>query len=87
MRRASAHFNPLMEVRDDENQIRDVQNIADQIVDPHGRGKESHWDRTADQFFLAVILHVLHAEADKSLYGISRFLSDPTRTLPRPSSA
>jgi type IV secretion system protein VirD4 len=78
---ASAHFNPLMEVRDDENQIRDVQNIADQIVDPHGRGKESHWDRTADQFFLAVILHVLHAEADKSLYGISRFLSDPTRNF------
>jgi type IV secretion system protein VirD4 len=77
----SAHFNPLMEVRVDENQIRDVQNIADQIVDPHGKGKESHWDRAADQFFLAVILHVLHAEADKSLYGISRFLSDPTRTF------
>ncbi len=77
----SAHFNPLMEVRDGENQIRDVQNIADQIVDPHGRGKESHWDRTADQFFLAVILHVLHAEPDKSLYGISQFLSDPTRTF------
>lgn len=77
----SAHFNPLMEVRADENQVRDVQNIADQIVDPHGKGKESHWDRTADQFFLGVILHVLHAEADKSLYGIWKFLSDPTRTF------
>jgi len=77
----SAHWNPLLEVRNDENQIRDVQNIADQVVDPHGKGKESHWDRTADQFFLAVILHVLHAEADKSLYGVAKFLSDPDRSF------
>jgi len=78
---ASAHWNPLLEVRNDENQIRDVQNIADQVVDPHGKGKESHWDRTADQFFLAVILHMLHAEADKSLYGVAKFLSDPNRSF------
>jgi type IV secretion system protein VirD4 len=77
----SAHFNPFLEVRNDENQIRDVQNIADQVVDPHGKGKESHWDRTADQFFLGAILHVLHAEADKSLYGLSRFLSDPQQSF------
>jgi type IV secretion system protein VirD4 len=77
----SAHFNPLLEVRGDENQIRDVQNIADQLVDPHGKGKESHWDRTADQFFLGAILHVLHAEADKSLYGLAKFLSDPARSF------
>jgi type IV secretion system protein VirD4 len=77
----SAHFNPFLEVRNDENQIRDVQNIADQVVDPHGKGKESHWDRTADQFFLGAILHVLHAETDKSLYGLSKFLSDPKRSF------
>jgi type IV secretion system protein VirD4 len=77
----SAHFNPLFEVRADENQIRDVQNIADLVVDPHGKGKESHWDRTADQFFLGAILHVLHAEFDKSLYGVSKFLTDPKRTF------
>lgn len=77
--RGSAHFNPLLEVRADENQIRDVQNIADQLVDPHGKGKESHWDRTADQFLLGCILHVLHSESDKSLYGLSKFLSDPKR--------
>ncbi len=79
--RCSAHFNPFLEVRDDENQIRDVQNIADQVVDPYGKGKESHWDRTADQFFLGAILHVLHAEPDKSLYGLSKFLSDPKRSF------
>lgn len=76
---SSAHFNPFLEVRADENQVRDVQNIADQIVDPFGKGKESHWDRTADQFLLGAILHVLHAELDKSLYGLSKFLSDPSR--------
>src|SRR5205814_1246099 len=58
-----------------------VQNIADQVVDPYGKGKESHWDRTADQFFLGAILHVLHAELDKSLYGLSKFLSDPSRSF------
>jgi len=78
---SSAHFNPFLEVRADENQIRDVQNIADQVVDPYGKGKESHWDRTADQFFLGAILHVLHAESDKSLYGLAKFLSDPKRTF------
>jgi type IV secretion system protein VirD4 len=79
----SAHFNPLFEVRSDESQIRDVQNIADLVVDPHGKGKESHWDRTADQFFLGAILHVLHAEPDKSLYGVSKFLTDPRRSIER----
>jgi type IV secretion system protein VirD4 len=77
----SAHWNPLLEVRGDENQVRDVQNIADQLVDPLGKGKESHWDKAADMFFLGVLLHVLHAEADKSLYGVSRFLTDPNRTF------
>jgi type IV secretion system protein VirD4 len=77
----SAHFNPLFEVRADENQIRDVQNIADLVVDPQGKGKESHWDRTADQFFLGAILHILHAELDKSLYGVSKFLTDPKRSF------
>jgi type IV secretion system protein VirD4 len=77
----SAHFNPLLEVRDDENQIADVQNITDQLVDPHGKGKDSHWERAADQFFLGSILHVLHAEEDKSLYGLSKFLSDPKRSF------
>jgi type IV secretion system protein VirD4 len=48
----SAHFNPLFEVRADINQVRDVQNIADQLVDPHGAGKDSHWDRTARQLFV-----------------------------------
>ena len=77
----SARFNPLFEVRSGLEQIKDIQNIADMIVDPHGKGKESHWDKTADQFFLAVILHVLHTGKDKTLSGVRDFLQDPERSL------
>lgn len=77
----SARFNPLFEVRSGLEQIKDIQNIADMIVDPHGKGKESHWDKTADQFFLAVILHVLHTGKDKTLSGVRDFLQDPARSL------
>lgn len=77
----SARFNPLYEVRPGLEQIKDVQNIADMIVDPHGKGKESHWDKTADQFFLAVILHVLHTGKEKTLGGVRDFLQDPSRSM------
>lgn len=33
---ASAHYNPLLEVRRGINEVRDVQNIADILVDPEG---------------------------------------------------
>ena len=33
---ASAAYNPLMEVRRGEREVRDVQNIADVLVDPEG---------------------------------------------------
>jgi len=32
----STRFNPLLEVRPGENEVRDVQNIADMMVDPEG---------------------------------------------------
>ena len=34
--KGSAHFNPLMEVRRGDCEVRDVQNIADILVDPEG---------------------------------------------------
>ena len=77
----SARFNPLYEVRPGLDQIKDIQNIADMIVDPHGKGKESHWDKTADQFFLAVILHVLHTGKEKTLTGVRAFLQDAGRSM------
>jgi type IV secretion system protein VirD4 len=76
----SAHFNPLLEVRPGPYQIKDVQNIADMIVDPDGKGLESHWAKTGHALLVGVLLHVLYAEEDKTLPGVARFLSDPRRS-------
>lgn len=62
--RASNCFNPLLEVRRGENEVRDVQNIVDIIVDPKGetRGAEQFWNNSAKNILVGVILHVLYAE-------------------------
>jgi len=79
--RETCRFNPLMEIRPGDFEVRDAQNVCDMIVDPEGKGKPDHWSKEADAWLLAVILHVLYAEADKTLGGIARFLNDPTRTI------
>lgn len=78
---ASAHFNPLSEVRLGQVEVRDVQNIADMIVDPDGLGMTDHWAKTGHSLLVGTILHVLYAEDDKTLAGIANFLSNPERTL------
>lgn len=78
----SSRFNPLAEVRLGQFEVRDVQNIADILVDPEGSLKSrDHWDKTAYALLVGVIIHVLYTEDDKSLAGCSRFLSDPSRTI------
>lgn len=79
--RETCRFNPLMEIRPGDNEVRDAQNVCDMIVDPEGKGKPDHWSKEADAWLLAVILHVLYAEVDKTLGGIARFLNDPDRTI------
>ena len=79
--RKTCRFNPLMEIRPGDNEVRDAQNVCDMIVDPEGKGKPDHWSKEADAWLLAVILHVLYAEPDKTLGGIARFLNDPDRTI------
>jgi type IV secretion system protein VirD4 len=76
----SVRFNPLLEVRKGLSEVKDVQNIADMLVDPGGE-KESrdHWQTTAHALLSGTILHVLYAEADKTLAGVAAFLSDPAR--------
>jgi type IV secretion system protein VirD4 len=77
----SVRFNPLLEVRKGLFEVKDVQNIADMLVDPAG-DKESrdHWQTTAHALLTGAILHVLYAEGDKTLAGVAAFLSDPSRT-------
>ncbi len=44
----SAAYNPLLEVRRGAHEVRDVQNIADILVDPEGAlEKRNHWEKTS----------------------------------------
>ena len=80
--RASAAYNPLLEVRRGEWEVRDVQNIADILVDPEGSlEKRNHWEKTSHALLVGAILHVLYAERDKTLAGVAAFLSDPERPI------
>jgi type IV secretion system protein VirD4 len=79
---ASAAYNPLLEVRKGEWEVRDVQNIADILVDPEGSlERRNHWEKTSHSLLVGTILHVLYAEPDKTLAGVAAFLSDPRRAI------
>lgn len=79
---ASAAYNPLLEVRRGVNEVRDVQNIADVLVDPEGSlERRNHWEKTSHSLLVGAILHVLYAESDKTLSGVAAFLSDPSRSI------
>ena len=79
---ASAAFNPLLEVRRGITEVRDVQNIADVLVDPEGSlERRNHWEKTSHALLVGTILHVLYAEGDKTLAGVAAFLSDPSRSF------
>ncbi len=78
----SSAYNPLLEVRRGEWEVRDVQNIADILVDPEGSlEKRNHWEKTSHALLVGAILHVLYAEPDKTLAGVAAFLSDPRRPI------
>ncbi len=78
----SSAYNPLLEVRRGEWEVRDVQNIADILVDPEGSlEKRNHWEKTSHALLVGAILHVLYAEEDKTLAGVAAFLSDPKRPI------
>ena len=78
----SSAYNPLLEVRRGEWEVRDVQNIADILVDPEGSlEKRNHWEKTSHALLVGAILHVLYAEEEKTLAGVAAFLSDPKRPI------
>ena len=78
----SAAYNPLLEVRRGVCEVRDVQNVADVLVDPEGSlEKRNHWEKTSHSLLVGAILHVLYAEGDKTLAGVAAFLSDPKRSF------
>jgi type IV secretion system protein VirD4 len=78
----SAAYNPLLEVRRGGWEVRDVQNVADVLVDPEGSlERRNHWEKTSHALLVGAILHVLYAEPDKTLAGVAGFLSDPKRPI------
>ncbi len=78
----SAAYNPLLEVRRGEWEVRDVQNVADVLVDPEGSlERRNHWEKTSHALLVGAILHVLYAGPDKTLAGVANFLSDPKRPI------
>ncbi len=81
---ASAKYNPLLEVRKGRFEVRDVQNIADILVDPEGAlERRNHWEKTSHSLLVGVILHVLYAEKEKTLTRVASLLSDPSRSFER----
>lgn len=78
----SACYNPLIEVRRGEHEVRDVQNIADILVDPEGAlERRNHWEKTSHSLLVGAILHVLYAEEEKTLARVAAVLSDPQRSF------
>ena len=78
----SAAYNPLLEVRRGVHEVRDVQNIADILVDPEGAlERRNHWEKTSHALLVGAILHVLYAGTDKTLRGVANFLSDPAHVF------
>jgi type IV secretion system protein VirD4 len=78
----SSRYNPLLEVRKGPDEVRDVQNIADILVDPEGAlERRTHWEKTSHSLLVGAILHVLYAEEDKTLARVATILSDPQQSF------
>jgi type IV secretion system protein VirD4 len=82
----SVRWNPLEEIRlGTEHEVGDVQNLATLIVDPDGKGMDSHWQKTAFALLVGVILHALYKArnegAPATLPAIDAMLSDPARDI------
>ena len=57
----SAVWNPLDEIRmGTDYEVGDVQNLVTLIVDPDGKGLDSHWQKTSQALLVGLILHVLY---------------------------
>jgi type IV secretion system protein VirD4 len=76
----SAAYNPLLEVRRGIWEVRDVQNVADVLVDPEGSlERRNHWEKTSHSLLVGAILHVLYQDALRVQAGVVQAL-DTSRT-------
>ncbi|NOT13382.1 MAG: type IV secretory system conjugative DNA transfer family protein [Methylococcaceae bacterium] len=82
----SVRWNALDEIRlTTEYEVGDVQNLSTLLVDPDGKGLETHWQKTAQALLVGVILHVLYKAQQEgrqaSLPTVDAILSDPNRDI------
>lgn len=82
----SARWNPLDEIVIGSGaEVADVQNLATLIVDPDGKGLQTHWQKTAQALLVGVILHVLYKSQQEgtpaTLPTVDAMLSDPDRDI------
>jgi type IV secretion system protein VirD4 len=78
------HCNPLLEIRPWPYDVRDALTIVEALIERElltSTKEGKHWDDTAAQFLVALLLHVLYAEPDKSLVGCLQVMTNPYRTL------
>ncbi|WP_412758150.1 type IV secretory system conjugative DNA transfer family protein [Legionella bozemanae] len=78
----SARWNPLDEIRvGTESEVGDVQNLATLVVDPDGKGLETHWQKTSQALLVGFILHAiykLNTQGEPATFpNIDRMLVDP----------
>jgi type IV secretion system protein VirD4 len=79
--RGTARINPLLYVRR-EQEVADVQNIADILVDPSGTKQDrSHWEKAAANLLVGTMLHVLYTDGEKSLARVRKTLQDPDHPI------
>lgn len=84
--KTSASWNPMDEIRvGTEYEIADAQNLATLIVDPDGKGLESHWQKTAQALLVGVLLHAVYKRlllgTKATLHTVDLMLTDPTRPV------
>lgn len=82
----SVRWNALDEIRlATEYEVGDVQNLSTLLVDPDGKGLETHWQKTAQALLVGVILHVLYKAKNEgteaTLPAVDAILSDPNRDI------
>ncbi|MFC5460749.1 type IV secretory system conjugative DNA transfer family protein [Massilia niabensis] len=80
------HINPMEEIRfGTAYEVGDVQNLATLIVDPDGRGLETHWQKTSQALLVGVILHALYKNRSEgtpaNLAHVDFLLADPDRSV------
>lgn len=80
--KGSARWNPLDEIRvGTESEVGDVQNLATLVVDPDGKGLETHWQKTSQALLVGFILHAIYKLQNQgepaTFPNIDKMLVDP----------